>query len=144
VPAVHQLEIRFQAREGQHFEVTPPATYEGGAIETHVTAEGDYLITIQNSWLAPRASPDAALLGGWVIPVELASIGTSTVDAMDPAIVTHVVRNGEVIGEDMRFIQWPLVSGGSMQVPVACRAGFHYQCTNNDAPDSGVAEGDGG
>jgi hypothetical protein len=168
-PESFEIEVRFQSivlaaitelrftiqpqRGGEHFPAQEPETFEGGAITTGTTADGDFRISVTGAHVRENFMVDP---GGFTEIYRLPLFATDTSSGQtivdDPQIAVAVIRTSrmavpEILGEGRRFLPWPLPGGADCaapgtclaQITVACRMGFMFQCGNNEPPMFGDA-----
>lgn len=146
--AVHQVEILMRPESlDQRFQMVPEDSFFDGRATTRISAAGEFVILLSESFVAERARTDSTT-STFILDVPLRpTVTTDDPTIPDPKLEVTFIRNGERIAVGERLLPWPLPSGQSGVVTVECiYASFSAQCTNNDPPmrtDAGVP-GDGG
>ncbi len=138
VAAVHSLQIVIKPRElDRRFADQPSQSYEGGAIQTSVSAAGEFVVSVAGTWVTTRSAGVSAGTGA-VFAVDVPMYATETSPAqmalMDPELRAYFIRNGAYIAQGQVYAPWPLPAGMQTQVLVICkRPEFGLECSNNDS-----------
>jgi len=112
------------------FEPSEPREIMGGDAEVRVSAAGEWVLKLRQSWIDANAEPSGSTFQA-TVPIYT----TQGEDAMvrDPTLRVAFLRDGVRIAEsNPRFLQWPPPPEQETVVNVFCPETFRLQCLNND------------
>lgn len=119
-----QVVLAPQAIDGT-FAPMPERVFDGGAASTRVSAAGEWVLTLERAWLDDFANAGESLRFDVLLVPEERTDGA----LMDPTIRVLFYRGTVLVAESTpRFLEWPLVPGGSTSVTVVCRGGATETC----------------
>jgi hypothetical protein len=119
-----QVVLAPQAIDGP-FAPMPERVFDGGAASTRVSAAGEWVLTLERAWLDDFANAGESLRFDVLLTPEERTDGA----LMDPTIRVLFYRGTVLVAESApRFLEWPLVPGGSTSVTVVCRGGATESC----------------
>lgn len=120
-PAVlDSLRLTFNPDSGQSFMMVEPMSFEDGAVNLEVAADGVVVITIAGAHVASLAESQGD--GSFIFPFEVWT-ADETRRAPAPSVRVVGVRGSEAIAEGFLFLpEWPVPLGDSVLIPVTCLA----------------------
>lgn len=114
------------------FAPLAPRVFDGGDVETRVSAAGEWQILLQRPYI-----DDHAFINGTTFAVDVPLVpqdGTDDPSVLNPTLRVSFERHGEVIAGTERFLDWPVASGERLDVVVFCPEATRFQCQNSDPP----------
>ncbi|MEM9068534.1 MAG: hypothetical protein AAGE52_08510 [Myxococcota bacterium] len=112
------------------FEPMEPEEIMGGDAEVRVSAVGEWVLRLRNSYIEDNFEP-----AGSTFRVDVPIFTNQAEDPVirDPTLRVNFIRNGERIAEsNPRFLQWPPPEDAVTDVLVRCPERFRLQCLNNE------------
>jgi len=127
-----QVVIAPDRSSGNHFDALAPRLFDGGDVETRVSAAGEWVITLERPYVEAHAFDH-----GTTFALEIPLAIQNTTD--DPAIHNPLMRvtfqrMGEIIASTERNVNWPLLPGDALDVVVFCPDATRFQCLNTPPP----------
>lgn len=141
--AVEEIEVVLTPMTPLRFADTM-GSFENGNVETFITSTGEFVVRLKRPWIEQHTMP---AVPNFAVDVPLQAGNMADDPAIpDPQLTVHFKRAGEYIAQGgPRFAQWPLVSGRTDNVTVACiRPMYHWQCQNMEPQDAGTGPADAG
>lgn len=127
-----QIVVAPDPSTGNAFDPAEPRVFDGGDVETRVSAAGEWVITLERAYLDDHAFPHGTT---FAVDVPL-SVQDTTDDpsVRDPTLRVSFQRRGEVIASTERRLVWPPTPGTQVDAVVFCSDATRFQCQNNDPP----------
>lgn len=156
--AVQQVEIVLRpVAAAQMFDMRGDRAFYGGQVTTRTNLAGEYVITIEEAFITPRAqrSTDPRIVFQFDLPMS-GEGQTDDPTISDPSLEVFFRRRGMCpaeqnlcrIARGQRFFPYPLEpQEGNLlaTADVMCTTGFERECTNNDPfPSSDAGATDAG
>jgi len=127
-----QVSITPDRTMGNSFDPLMPRLFDGGDVETRVSAAGEWVITLNRAYIE-----DHSFIQGTTFAVDLPLIPQDTTDdpsVKDPTLQVRFQRQGEFIAFTERRLAWPIVPGEVLPVTVFCEDATRFQCLNSAPP----------
>ncbi len=134
--AVDEMQLIIRPSVSERFAATD-ALYENGDVHIFTSSAGELVMTFNKNWIDAHAEP-----GGSTFRLPVPLYRTSDADTpggTDPRLEGSFWRRGTRIAQGEAFLMWPLATGTTSQVTVACSPLGRPECTNNDPRDAGPA-----
>lgn len=127
-----QVVIAPDRSSGNQFDALAPRLFDGGDVETRVSAAGEWVITLERPYIEAHAFDHGTTFG---LEIPLAPENTTDDPAIrDPTMRVTFQRQGEVIASTERGLNWPLLPGDALDVVVFCPEATRFQCLNSAPP----------
>jgi len=132
--AVDRIQVVLEAdpSSGNSFAPLAPRVFDGGDVETRVSAAGEWVITLERAYI-----DDHAFVSGTTFAVDIPLQPEDTTDdpsVRDPTLRVAFQRQGEVIAGTERFLSWPPAPGERLNVVIFCPEATRFQCQNSPPP----------